>query len=282
MPHPFQLDQTPSTKKSTYIGSYQITYWDTETGDDAILMVHGNSLSSQIFYKQFTDMGLRKFRLIALDLPGHGESEKISIERYTLDEYGFIISEFIKQLGIKQCVVLGLSLGGHSAMYALPFCPEIRGIALCGAPPLESIDQMMEAYFPIPEVQSLFQASISREQRSAIVQISASHASSEAQQLIEDDIKRTDPMAREGLMESLQKNGLINEIKAIDNAHIPVLVLQGAEEIMVSVSFLNKSPIPKLWRGEIQIIPKASHSCSLENADAFNQFLLEFTIEMLG
>jgi pimeloyl-ACP methyl ester carboxylesterase len=45
-----------------------------ETGcvDVPVLLIHGNSLSREVFRKQLGGALARKYRLVAFDLPGHG------------------------------------------------------------------------------------------------------------------------------------------------------------------------------------------------------------------
>src|SRR5579872_1636260 len=51
-----------------------IAYLDSGGDGFPVVLIHGNSCSSQVFQKQFTTFGPR-YRLIAIDLPGHGKSD---------------------------------------------------------------------------------------------------------------------------------------------------------------------------------------------------------------
>ena len=43
-------------------------------GDLPVLLIHGNSLSREVFCKQLGGALSSKYRLVAFDLPGHGDS----------------------------------------------------------------------------------------------------------------------------------------------------------------------------------------------------------------
>ena len=43
-------------------------------GELPVLLIHGNSLSREVFRKQLGGALSRKYRLVAFDLPGHGDS----------------------------------------------------------------------------------------------------------------------------------------------------------------------------------------------------------------
>ena len=47
---------------------------ETGSGDLPVLLIHGNSLSREVFRKQLGGALSRKYRLFAFDLPGHGDS----------------------------------------------------------------------------------------------------------------------------------------------------------------------------------------------------------------
>jgi pimeloyl-ACP methyl ester carboxylesterase len=48
-----------------------------ESADEgpAVVLIHGNSSSSRVFSRQLDGPLGRRFRLVAVDLPGHGESD---------------------------------------------------------------------------------------------------------------------------------------------------------------------------------------------------------------
>ena len=57
---------------STSHGSIMVE--EAGDGDLPVLLIHGNSLSREVFRNQLGGALSRKYRLVALDLPGHGES----------------------------------------------------------------------------------------------------------------------------------------------------------------------------------------------------------------
>src|SRR6516164_2468281 len=56
------------------IGAQRIAAYESPGTGRAILLVHGNSSSSRIWQKQLEGPLGGKYRLIAIDLPGHGRS----------------------------------------------------------------------------------------------------------------------------------------------------------------------------------------------------------------
>ncbi len=78
---------------------------------DTILFIHGNSNSHNIFKNQLGSPLLSDYRMIAVDLPGHGESSKCyDDDCYTIPWYSKMIMK------LTNLSVVGHSLGGHVAI----------------------------------------------------------------------------------------------------------------------------------------------------------------------
>ncbi len=114
--------------------SFAVTEWDVTGGSDgnggtvnikayeygnphgqAILFIHGWSQSSQSWVKQYTDAKLLKnFRMVAMDLRGHGNSEKLyDVPGYMVgDLWADDVNAVINTLGLKKPVLVGWSYGG--------------------------------------------------------------------------------------------------------------------------------------------------------------------------
>jgi len=81
----------------------------------AVVLLHGVSESAAIWAPLFTK--LRHFRLLAVDLPGHGLSDPIVFRRGQVREHARrLIDDILDALGLDKVPVIGHSLGG---MYAL-------------------------------------------------------------------------------------------------------------------------------------------------------------------
>ena len=61
--------------------------------------------------------------------------------------------------------------------------------------------------------------------------------------------------------------------------HLPLAVLQGEHEQLVSLDYLKRVSMPTLWRSQIQVIPGAGHAPQWENSAAFNALLAAFVEE---
>jgi pimeloyl-ACP methyl ester carboxylesterase len=84
-------------------------------GEIPLVMIHGNSYSRGIFRHQLHSSLSANHRLIAFDLPGHGESSDApDPERtYTVEGLADAVVELLGKLGIANAIVLGWSMGAY-------------------------------------------------------------------------------------------------------------------------------------------------------------------------
>jgi pimeloyl-ACP methyl ester carboxylesterase len=99
----------------------KIHYLDTGKGD-ALVLIHGYLESAEI-WKDLSKKLSEKFRVLAVDLPGHGLSE-ICGNSNSLESMAGTISDLLDSLSIKKVFLIGHSLGGYVAMAFLELFPE--------------------------------------------------------------------------------------------------------------------------------------------------------------
>ncbi len=101
-------------------------------------MIHGNSSAGAIFAPQLEGEIGRNWRVIAPDLPGHGQSgDALDPDRsYSMEGYADAMTEVLTKLGISEAVVFGWSLGGHIGIEMISRFPGMRGLMITGTPPV--------------------------------------------------------------------------------------------------------------------------------------------------
>ena len=78
-------------------------------GKDAFVLVHGWSSNLEAWGHQIPDLAKRA-RVIALDLPGHGKSDKPQLT-YTMDHFAAAIDAVLRDAKVERAVLLGHSMG---------------------------------------------------------------------------------------------------------------------------------------------------------------------------
>ncbi|MDP4038837.1 MAG: alpha/beta hydrolase [bacterium] len=84
-------------------------------GKKAIILVHGLGSSHMTLEKLAGRINLKDHKVIVFDLPGHYLSEKLDKE-HNIDNYAKFLNDFITELEIKKCTVLGHCLGAQIAI----------------------------------------------------------------------------------------------------------------------------------------------------------------------
>ncbi|WP_339743678.1 alpha/beta hydrolase [uncultured Maricaulis sp.] len=96
-----------------------------------IVMIHGLGGHLQNFTYATTDALKGDFRVIALDRPGSGYSQRDSDEQARIPEQARMIAEMLEARGIEKPLIVGHSLGGAVALaLALAYPNAISGLAL--------------------------------------------------------------------------------------------------------------------------------------------------------
>lgn len=106
MPVAFAKD---GESKFATLNGAKLHYQSYGEGSDAFVLVHGWSSNLTAWSYQIPDLAKRG-RVIALDLPGHGQSDKPQLA-YTMDHFAAAIDAVLKDAKVERAVILGHSMG---------------------------------------------------------------------------------------------------------------------------------------------------------------------------
>ena len=98
---------------SVTIHGDRVAYRDEGAGE-VLLLIHGMGGSSQTWQNVIPILA-RKYRVIAPDLLGHGQSDKPRGD-YSVGAFAVLVRDLLDHLGITKVTVVGHSLGGGIAM----------------------------------------------------------------------------------------------------------------------------------------------------------------------
>jgi pimeloyl-ACP methyl ester carboxylesterase len=91
----------------------RVAYRDAGQGE-VLLLIHGMAGSSATWRAVLPQLA-KKYRVVAPDLLGHGESAKPRTD-YSLGAFAVFLRDFLDELGVTRATVVGQSLGGGIAM----------------------------------------------------------------------------------------------------------------------------------------------------------------------
>lgn len=101
------------TQKSVKVDNFLIQYLEGGKGED-ILLVHGFT-GEKDNWTMFAKFLTPSYHVVALDLPGFGESSRIESESYTIQDQANRLDRFADLLGLKTFHLAGNSMGGAIA-----------------------------------------------------------------------------------------------------------------------------------------------------------------------
>ena len=101
------------SKKIIEVDNHTISYLEGGKGD-TILMLHGFG-GNKDHWTKFAKSLTTNFHVIAIDLPGFGESSKIETESYNIDSQVKRLRRIVDVLGLNKFHLVGNSMGGTIA-----------------------------------------------------------------------------------------------------------------------------------------------------------------------
>ncbi len=120
----------------------KLFFEDTGSGDPPILLVHGWTCDHTYMAPQFEHFR-RTHRVIAVDLRGHGQSDKPK-QAYTMAAFADDLAWLCGQLKVKKPIMIGHSMGGVIGVELAARFPEVPGAVVTLdspiVPPQELID----------------------------------------------------------------------------------------------------------------------------------------------
>lgn len=267
-------------KETVTINTTKVTFYSTNPTKKPVILVHGNSLSSKIFIKQLEDNRLSEnYNLIALDLPGYGDSgNSENPEKDYSEVFKSFLQEFYKTLNIKEAVFVGHSLGGNILLQTFDTLPNPKALVLIGVPPLAKPFEP-DCYLPHPATQHFFQENLTDD----IIQLIASSLlkpKSKVPEFLIKIIKRTDFLTRKYISQVIFSGNYIDEKELLKKIFIPILITQGKQEQLSNIEYIKKVEIPSLWENKIHEIPDSGHLAQYENPDEFNHLLKVFLTDI--
>ena len=262
----------------TIIDGVDIAVYESRPDGQPVVFIHGNSLSSESFRDQFASELAEKYRLIAFDLPGHGQSPPANNPEndYSVPGFHKILFGVIKKMNIRDAVFVGHSLGGHILMEAYPELEKIcKAMLIFGSPPFLGANHPVErSHYPHPDFMLAFSGDLTNDQFTALAKMYIREGD-HFPDLIMKDIRRTDPRMRPNLGMNTTPDKLLNEAAIVAGMNSSLAIFHGAQDQLLRAEYFNELTIPSLWKGKVHLI-NSGHCPQIENPEEFNRLLAEF------
>ncbi|MGM0530089.1 MAG: alpha/beta fold hydrolase [Bacteroidota bacterium] len=261
------------------IKNLDLAWYEGRSDGTPVILLHGNSLSSEIFSEQFADPLLADhYRLIALDLPGHGQSAHSDdpLKDYTLQGLIDHFIAFVDKMNIEKAVFAGHSLGGHILMEAYPQLKDrMLGMVIFGAPPFTLPPLTEKTLLDHPAQYLVYKEELTEEEIHSLANACVREGHEDPELLMEA-IRHSDPDMRAGLGLSYSKGEIVDETKIISEMKHPLAIFHGKEDQLINGEYFKELNLPTLWQNNVQFIDKAGHCPQFENPESFDKLLNDF------
>jgi pimeloyl-ACP methyl ester carboxylesterase len=263
------------------IKSEELAYIEVGEGSQTLIFVHGLSSNLEAWNKNI-DTLKKKFKCIAIDLPGYGKSSKNKIA-YSLSDYAGFINEFITEKKLNNVVLVGHSMGGQIVLHTVLKYPEqFEKLILFAPAGIETFTEqeatIMKASYTPEMVQSA-----SDEQIRKNIEMNFHVLPNDAEFMIEDRIAIKNAIDFEAYSKIVVNNihAMLNEpvLEDLNKIKIPVLMIFGKNDMLIPNKYFHptqninslvetaKATIPNL---KVEIIDEAGHFVNFEKADEVN------------
>ena len=251
------------------VGNLHIRYVDAGSGEP-VLLIHGLGGSIESWTNNIGELA-KSLRMIAVDLPGFGMSDKPKMS-YTIKFFRDFVVQFSKLLQLEQASIVGSSLGGQIATEVAISHPSlIKKLVLispAGAfPPSFGGSPALWKYVKVINAKSAHQV----KQALSVLDnkpVDDSYAQLVYEKLLMPGAKEAFLSALEGSARAPRLNNRLHRIKA------PTLLLWGKEDHMIPVKFVE--PFVKMKNCRIIMIENCGHRPHFARPELFNRMAVEF------
>lgn len=149
-PWPVKTLRLEAIEKAHGLGTpLEIAAVDMNPGGEApLVFLHGLGSHLKFWRHQLDHFAKLGHRVVALDLPGYGKSSKPASFPYTMESFADVVREVVKALGIERPILVGHSMGGHTALsYAIRWPDEPRALVLTAPAGFEEFSRRDKDWF---------------------------------------------------------------------------------------------------------------------------------------
>jgi pimeloyl-ACP methyl ester carboxylesterase len=214
-------------------------------GQVPLLFVHGLGSYLKFWRGQLDAFAAQGYRVVAIDLPGFGKSDKPASFPYTMEAMAEVVREVSQTLGLDRPVVLGHSMGGQTALSLAIRHPEaLRALVLTAPAGFERFSRRERLWFERVFTSTLIEHAPEHEIRSSIVYNNFAQWRPELEWLVEERVRLSQApdfgayaYANVRAVHGLAANDFVRE--NLDKVRVPTLVVFGDQDRLIPNPFLH-------------------------------------------
>lgn len=264
-----------------------IAYTDEGNGDRTLIFIHGLAMYSGSWRRNIEYLR-QYYRCISVDLPGNGLSGKGDYP-YGIRYFSETVFELIQQLGLKNVVLVGHSMGGQTAMRLVIDHPEcVEQLILCAPAGFETFNAFQLSVYKgtimLLDLLSSEENSLKRVIKSSFYQY-PQYVDFMADELIElmhkAQTKQEYRRMIEACVDGMLHEPVFNELHKITH---PVLIMYGERDALIPNRLVNpyttrhvaEEGMRQLPNAKLIMLPRCGHFLQIEKAPEVNEYIRDF------
>jgi len=246
------------------------------SGKPPVLLLHGLGADSTSWTLQLPALIRAGFRPLAPDAPGFGASPYDG-RGWNIRRVAGQMAGWLEELGSGPAHIVGLSMGGVIAQqFALDFPQLTKKLVLVSTFPVLRPESSSSWVYFLRRAVSVLTLGLKAQAQVVAERLFPDPNDRELREMFIAIVLRADPRAYHLAMVAL---GLFNSCKRLSEIKAPTLVVTGADDSTVSPA--RQQMLAQGIPGARQVvIQDAGHAVSVDQAEQFNQTVLEFLKEL--
>jgi pimeloyl-ACP methyl ester carboxylesterase len=259
-----------------------------------MLLLHGFGNEAHL-WDEFAPTVSDHYRVVALSLRGHGDSDWDPGHRYDYDAHVGDLMAVVDHLGIERMVLVGFSLGGRISMLYAGLQPEkLAGLVIVDSAPeldlrgttrirMEVAEHRDPAFASVSEYETILAHNYPAASPDAIRHM-AKHALKQRDDgkwvLKMDTAYRGvgGPQLGADEMMAREEENVKRMWAALETLACPALVVRGAASDIMSPEVADRMVDEVIPEASLAVVPQAAHSVMTDNPSGFNEAVAKFAL----
>ncbi|CAN1212726.1 Putative 2-succinyl-6-hydroxy-2,4-cyclohexadiene-1-carboxylate synthase [Tumidithrix helvetica PCC 7403] len=275
-------------ERSLEVTNYTFHYYSVgNSSHPAILFLHG-FMGDRYEFKEVIASLCDRFYCLAIDLPGHGETQVTGGDRnFAMMHTANGIVQLLEALNIRQCFLVGYSMGGRLALYLTLYFPQyFRKVVLESASPglkteVERIERLQSDRKLARELETgdLFSFLV-RWYNQPLFASTKAHPDFE--RMLAKRLQNSPTNLAKSLY-SLSTGQQPSLWEKLQENSVPLLLLAGGLDrkfvsLNTEMTCVSGNKRPNKNSMQLEIIPNCGHNIHFENSDIFAQRVAGFLL----
>ncbi|MGM0529494.1 MAG: alpha/beta fold hydrolase [Bacteroidota bacterium] len=259
-------------KKSIEYQQGKIIYYDEGSGN-VIILLHGYLETSDV-WRDFIPGLAENFRVISIDLPGHGESGVLG-EEHSMEFMADAVLAVMNKEGIEKAMLTGHSMGGYVALAFVEKYPEsLFAYCLFHSHPFADTEEIIDNRKR--EIRVVESGKKDLIYPVNIPKMFADFNTDRFKQQLEHNKKTASAIPAEGIIAVLK--GMISRpsrIEILGKGDVPMLMILGRYDNYIPYDEVkNRIKLPD--NAEMLVLEKSGHLGFIEEREKSQQAIIDF------